>query len=130
MNPAERKPTTGSLFTHVYEQPRPQRVWVFRASLLLWACFFCTCSLFLPTQALADNERYKAIPLAAGGYVFILDTQEGHAWTWSNAGPGQASPSGSNPRIVYQGNVRRNMTPPKGAPNVPAPTPTQQQERF
>lgn len=94
MNPAERKPTTGNLFTHVYEQPRPQRVGVFRASLLLWACFFCTCSLFLPTQALADNERYKAIPLAAGGYVFILDTQEGSRLDLEQRRSGAGSPSG------------------------------------
>jgi hypothetical protein len=101
-----------------------------KASLWLVACLFCTCGLFLfSTAAAADNERYKAIPLAAGGYVFILDTLEGHAWTWSNAGPGQAGPSGSNPRIVYQGNVRRNMTPPKAA-NTPPAAPVPQQQRF
>ena len=64
-------------------------------------------------QAFAENERYKAIPMASGGFVFILDTREGHAWTWTNSLPGEASKNGENPRITYQGNVRANMKPPK-----------------
>lgn len=64
----------------------------------------------------SENERYRAFPMATGGYVFILDTREGHIWTWSNTGPEQVSSSGQNPRILYQGNIRKNMTvPPKSS---------------
>lgn len=95
------------------------------ATLLAWA-------LFGPALVQAsDNERYKAIPMASGGYVFIIDTREGHAWTWNNAGQGQVSPSGVNPHIVYQGNVRKNMSPPKTVPiSPPSKPPSAQPERF
>lgn len=67
----------------------------------------------------SENERYKAIPISTGGYVFIIDTREGHMWTWNNAGVGQTSPSGENPKVVYQGNVRNNMkVPPPPPPQV------------
>lgn len=67
----------------------------------------------------SENERYKAIPMASGGYVFIIDTKEGHAWTWSSGGTGGASSNGVNPHIVYQGNVRQNMKKSKSAVQIP-----------
>lgn len=76
----------------------------------------------------SENERYKAIPMAAGGYVFILDTREGHAWTWSSGGTGGASANGVNPHIVYQGNVRQNM---KGsATAIQSPQDGKKNKRF
>lgn len=76
--------------------------------------FLLGCALWGPAVSHAsENERYKALPIANGGYVFILDTREGHAWTWTSAGQGQVSPSGVNPHFVYQGNVRKNMAPGK-----------------
>ncbi len=91
---------------------------------------FFICLLLVPALAHAtDNERYKAIPMASGGYVFIIDTREGHAWTWNNAGTGQVSKSGENPRITYQGNVRKNMKPPK-LPIMPPEAQPGKQERF
>ena len=83
----------------------------------------------VPQAAQADVERYLAVPMGAGGYVFILDTREGHAWIWNNAGQGQVSKSGENPRFVYQGNVRNNMKPPKPPVGQPAVTPSQP-DRF
>ena len=68
-----------------------------------------------------ENDRYKAIPVAGGGYVFIIDTREGHMWTWNSAAQGQASPSGANPKVVYQGNVRQNMKPPEAGLNQQPP---------
>ncbi len=69
--------------------------------------------LLMESSAFAtENERYKAIPIGMGGYVFIIDTREGHIWTWNNVGGGQTSPSGGNPKVVYQGNVRNNMKAP------------------
>ncbi len=84
------------------------------------------------TSALADNERYKAIPMGAGGYVFIMDTRDGHAWTWQSGGQGKVGSDGVNPHIQYQGNVRNNMKPPKGpakTPAIPVP-PSGQTERY
>lgn len=98
-------------------------------ALLCIAFWGCAQFWAAPVQA-SDNERYKAIPMASGGYVFIIDTREGHAWTWNSAGQGQASPSGSNPRIVYQGNVRTNMSPPKKLPAEPSVPSSPQPERF
>lgn len=90
----------------------------------------CLCVLLVPVVSHADgNERYKAIPLASGGYVFILDTKEGHAWTWNSAGQGQVSPSGVNPHFTYQGNVRKNMNPPKTA-STASPAARSSSERF
>jgi len=92
--------------------------------------FFMGISLMITSQdALAQNERYKAIPMASGGFVFILDTKEGHAWTWNNAAQGQVSQNGENPRITYQGNVRMNMKPPK-VPVISPEAAPKQQERF
>ncbi len=93
---------------------------------------FGVCSLLSlsPCAAHAENERYKAFPMSPGGYVFILDTKEGHAWVWSNTGREQVSPSGKNPRIVYQGNVRKNMTPPKQPASPQAAAPSAQAERY
>jgi len=53
----------------------------------------------------SDNERYKAVPLGAGGAsIFIIDTREGHMWVWTN----QISTKES-PNIRYEGNVRQHM---------------------
>lgn len=62
----------------------------------------------------ADNGRYQAIPLDAeaasrgGSRVLIIDSQEGHVWTWS--GNELISDSGSGRRygaaFIYQGKVR------------------------
>ncbi len=61
----------------------------FSARRLCVGVLFGVCSLLLcsPSPAHAENERYKAFPMSPGGYVFILDTKEGHIWTWNTAGP-------------------------------------------
>ena len=61
-----------------------------------------------------DNGRYQAIPLdgeaaaRGGSRVLIIDSQEGHVWTWS--GNELISESGSGRRygaaFIYQGKVR------------------------
>jgi len=96
---------------------------------LISTCLLGALILLPAGQTFAENERYKAIPMASGGFVFILDTREGHAWTWTNAGTGQVSKTGENPRFTYQGNVKKNMHPPKktgSGPEMHKP----QTERF
>lgn len=66
------------------------------------------------TAHAADNGRYQAIPLEGeaaargGSRVLIIDSQEGHVWTWS--GNELISDSGSGRRygaaFIYQGKVR------------------------
>ena len=66
------------------------------------------------TAHAADNGRYQAIPLdgeaasRGGSRVLIIDSQEGHVWTWS--GNELISDSGGGRRygaaFIYQGKVR------------------------
>ena len=63
----------------------------------------------LPAHA-ASEGRYQIIPLtaASGGIgsdrVFILDTQAGHIWTWTEVPAGDGSSGGRF--LIYQGQVR------------------------
>lgn len=77
---------------------------------VLSGCFFWHGSV-----SASENERYKAIPASPGGPILIIDTKEGHLWTWNNNGVEETDAAGVNPRIRYQGNVRKNMNPPKRA---------------
>ena len=77
----------------------------------------------------ADVERYIAVPLGGGASVFVLDTREGHAWTWTHSGQGQVGAGGVNPHFTYQGNVRNNMRPPKSPANQTVIQPAQP-DRF
>lgn len=62
----------------------------------------------------ADTMRYQAVPLegegaARGGHrVFIIDTHEGHVWTWS--GNELTTNSGKErrygPAFIYHGKLR------------------------
>lgn len=71
------------------------------------------CCLFFSGNAIAsENERYQAIRTSPSGPILIIDTQEGHLWTWSNKGIEETDIFGVNPRIRYQGNVRKNMKSP------------------
>lgn len=79
----------------------------------VWSLLVAGGILLHPQPACADVERYRPVPLG-GGLVFILDTREGHAWTWQSSIPGGVSASGETPRITYQGNVRKNMRPSQG----------------
>lgn len=66
------------------------------------------------TAHAADNGRYQAIPLdgeaasRGGSRVLIIDSQEGHVWTWS--GNELISDSSSGRRygaaFIYQGKIR------------------------
>lgn len=76
----------------------------------LWSLLVAGGILLQPQPVCADVERYRPIPLG-GGLVFILDTREGHAWTWQMTPSGNVSSSGESSRIIYQGNVRKNMKP-------------------
>lgn len=78
----------------------------------LWSLLVAGGMLLQPQPACADVERYRPVPLG-GGLVFILDTREGHAWTWQQSPPGNVSSSGESSRIIYQGNVRKNMKQPQ-----------------
>ena len=77
---------------------------------MLSGCFF-----WHDPASASENERYKAIPASPGGPILIIDTKEGHLWTWNNNGVEETDAAGVNPRIRYQGNVRKNMNPPKRA---------------
>lgn len=75
--------------------------------------------LALATQALAENGRYEALPLAAvdggkgGGRALILDTRDGHVWVWSENellnSPGGQRRYGSG--FIYQGKLRPGTQP-------------------
>jgi hypothetical protein len=67
-----------------------------------------------PAAYAAEVGRYQAIPLEGEGpgrsssRVLIIDSQEGHVWTWS--GNELVSESGNSRRygaaFIYQGKVR------------------------
>lgn len=91
----------------------------FTKHFFLISCVIGLCLLVSAKSAFAENERYKAFPIIGGGSVFIIDTKEGHIWTWSNTGSSNASSSGKNDNILYQGNIRKNMNPKRQKINIP-----------
>ena len=75
--------------------------------------------LTLSTAALADEERYQALPLAGaeggqgGARAFILDTRDGHVWIWSE-NELITVPDGSRrygAGFLYQGKLRPGTRP-------------------
>ena len=82
---------------------------------VLIAAILSGCFFWHDPASASENERYKAIPASPGGPILIIDTKEGHLWTWNNNGVEETDAAGVNPRIRYQGNVRKNMNPPKRA---------------
>ena len=76
-------------------------------SCLISTCLAVAWFFLVGGQAFAENERYKAIPMYGGG-IFIIDTREGHTWTWSNSA-GKVSKDGKSERLKYQGNVIKNI---------------------
>lgn len=70
--------------------------------------------LFITGIHAAETGRYQAVPLESegnargGSRVFIIDTQDGHVWTWSGnelvTGSGNERRYG--PAFVYHGKVR------------------------
>ena len=79
-----------------------------RLAAAMWGMVFFTAA------DAADAGRYQAVPLESegnargGSRVFIIDTQDGHVWTWSGnelvAGAGNERRYG--PAFVYHGKVR------------------------
>jgi hypothetical protein len=75
--------------------------------------------LALATQALAEDGRYEALPLAVadggkgGGRALIVDTRDGHVWVWSEnellTAPGGQRRYGSG--FIYQGKLRPGTHP-------------------
>ena len=70
--------------------------------------------VFITVAYAAEMGRYQAVPLESegnargGNRVFIIDTQEGHVWTWSG---NELVSSGGNerrygPAFIYHGKVR------------------------
>jgi len=82
---------------------------------VLVAAVLSGCFFWHDPASASENERYKAIPASPGGPILIIDTKEGHLWTWNNNGVEETDAAGVNPRIRYQGNLRKNMNPPKRA---------------
>lgn len=80
---------------------------------LFIVAMFLFASMTNPVTA-ADVGRYQAVPMdgdgpgRSSGRVLIIDTQEGHVWTWS--GNELLGDGGSGRRygsaFVYQGKVR------------------------
>jgi hypothetical protein len=62
------------------------------------------CFLFTARAALAVEGRYQAVPCGDSGQfsILILDTQEGHFWTWFKQSRGELSVS----RTMYEGQVK------------------------
>ena len=92
---------------------------------VLIAAILSGCFFWHDPASASENERYKAIPASPGGPILIIDTKEGHLWTWNNNGVEETDAAGVNPRIRYQGNVRKNIFVPKPSlsfpDNCPAP---------
>ncbi|ODU00360.1 MAG: hypothetical protein ABS89_09095 [Thiobacillus sp. SCN 63-1177] len=75
--------------------------------------------LTLSTGALAENERYQALPLAGaeggkgGARAFVLDTRDGHVWIWSEneliTAPDGGRRYGAG--FLYQGKLRPGTQP-------------------
>ena len=75
--------------------------------------------LTLSTGALAEDGRYEALPLAGteggkgGARAFILDTRDGHVWTWSEneliTAPDGRRRYGAS--FIYQGKLRPGIQP-------------------
>lgn len=75
--------------------------------------------LMLSTGALAENERYQALPLAGaeggkgGARAFVLDTRDGHVWIWSEneliTAPDGGRRYGAG--FLYQGKLRPGTQP-------------------
>ena len=80
---------------------------------VLVAAMLSGCFFWHDSASASENERYKAIPASPGGPILIIDTKEGHLWTWNNNGVEETDAAGVNPRIRYQGNVRKNMKTPE-----------------
>lgn len=69
---------------------------------------------FISVANAGETGRYQAVPLESDGNtrgshrVFIIDTQDGHVWTWSG---NELVSSGGNerrygPAFVYHGKIR------------------------
>lgn len=75
----------------------------------------------LPATSLA--QRYQVVAAPEGGRfgqtaavqsrVFILDTQEGHYWTWGESEilPGGREERRIGPALIYQGKLRPGKQP-------------------
>ena len=67
--------------------------------------------LFMANPLMAEPGRYQAVPFgredSTGLGVFILDTKEGHCWTFWKALLGDKSPAS----IIYEGKVRIGSNP-------------------
>jgi hypothetical protein len=67
----------------------------------------------------ADSGRYQAIamerdsPARTGNRVLIIDTQDGHVWTWggNELMPDTGSGRHYGPAFIYQGKVRPGSKP-------------------
>jgi hypothetical protein len=76
---------------------------------LLLSLYFIACAAHA-----ADSGRYQAIamegdsPARTGNRVLIIDTQEGHVWTWggNELMPDTGSGRHYGPAFIYQGKVR------------------------
>lgn len=71
-------------------------------------------TIFIPPAVAAEAGRYQAVAIdgdrsgRSSGRVLIIDTQDGHVWTWSG---NELLGDGGNGRrygsaFVYQGKVR------------------------
>ena len=75
--------------------------------------------LAMSAGALAEGERYQALPLAggegskSGARAFILDSRDGHVWIWSEnelmTAPDGRRRYGSG--FIYQGKLRPGTHP-------------------
>ena len=86
-------------------------------------CFLLLVALFGAVEAVAQTERYQAIAVPHAGQsnqisgtnpkVFILDTQEGYIWTWSENET--IYDTAGSPKIgtvlIYQGKLRPGNKP-------------------
>ncbi len=87
--------------------------------VLLWLAL----TIPAPTLQAGDDGRYQAIVLHSGGAsqgrgsispkVFILDTRDGHMWTWEQNARVTRRPGGLSfgNQLIYQGRLRVGRHP-------------------
>ena len=84
--------------------PEPRLMPSYRALPSAAVCLCC--GLALSGAAVADSGRYRAEVIQGGStpQVFLLDTRDGHFWTWTQ------TIRGSDQELRYEGKLRAGKT--------------------
>jgi len=78
-----------------------------RALFCSAVCLCCSMAGVLPGIASADSGRYRAEVIQGGStpQVFLLDTRDGHFWTWTQ------TIRGADQELRYEGKLKPGKSP-------------------